>query len=41
MKHRHKINDIDALRVELDILHNEHLSLAKKFKEMSKYLETL
>lgn len=41
MKHGHTINEIDALRVELDILHNEHLSLAVKVKEIRKFLETL
>ena len=39
IKHRHTINEIDALRVELDILHNEHLSLAVKFKELEKKLK--
>jgi len=36
MKHRHNINEINALRVELDILHNQHLSLAVKVKELEK-----
>jgi len=40
MKHRHKINEVDALRIELDILHNEQIALALKVKEISKYLET-
>jgi len=39
-KHRHNIEDTNALRVELDILHNEYLALASKVKEWIKIQES-